>query len=184
MVHSRNKNAFAPFFVPVFASIAVFTMSSSSAFAETPISTPEQAEAVFSQLKELEGVWQRAGQPEHGHRIEFRTTARDTVLIEKWTYLGQQHSLTIYHRDGDTLLATHYCPQGNQPRMELASGDAAINFTFRDATDLDLETEQYQHDLSLKLSEDGQLIRSEIYKDGQGHDHPGVLVLERVVPED
>ncbi len=151
--------------------------------------------AQFERLKSLAGTWHRAGSPGHGLRIEFRTTAGGTVLIEEWIFEGRPHSLTLYHRDGATLLATHYCPQGNQPRLALVEGGGdgdghshsdgdgdgdTLRFAFRDATDLDPAIEQYQHDLALAWDDAGHLIRSEIYRDGEGGVHPSQLVLERM----
>ena len=63
----------------------------------------------------------------------------------------------------------------------MAPDESGVSFTFRDATDLDLETEQFQHDLSLELTENGQLIRSEVYLDGDNEHHPSKLLLERAV---
>ena len=42
----------------------------------------------------------------------------------------------MYHLDGDRLLATHYCPQGNQPRLKLMDdGDPKrLSFAFVDGT--------------------------------------------------
>ena len=143
---------------------------------------PSAAATAFDRLKALEGTWQLAGRPDHGLRIAFDTTARGTVLVEEWSAEGQPHSLTLYHRDGDTLLATHYCPQGNQPRMALASSeDGIIRFTFRDVTDYDPASEQHQHDLWFQIDDADHITRSEIYRDGEGGDHPSELVLERVV---
>lgn len=138
------------------------------------------AAAAFERLKALEGEWQLADDPGSALRIRFHPTAGGTVLVEEWRRDGRPHSLTLYHRDGETLLATHYCPQGNQPRMALApADDGAIRFAFRDATDLDPATEAYQHDLLFDLGAAGRVTRSEIYRDGEGGEHPSELVLER-----
>ncbi|MDE1467678.1 hypothetical protein [Aurantiacibacter sp. D1-12] len=142
----------------------------------------DSAAGAFDRLKSLEGMWQLAGQPEHGLRINFSTTARGSVLVEEWTYQGQRHSLTLYHRDGNTLLATHYCPQGNQPRMALATGEeGTIRFTFRDVTDYDPASEQHQHDLWFAFDQADQITRGEIYRDGEAADRPSALSLERGV---
>lgn len=139
------------------------------------------AAAAFEKLKALEGTWRPADNAEHPLRIRFYPSARGTTLVESWEVEGRSHSLTIYHRDGDTLLATHYCPQGNQPRMALAArDDGNIGFTFRDVTDLDAQTEQHQHDLSFDVSAVDKLVRSEYYRDGEGTLHPSQLVLARV----
>lgn len=143
--------------------------------------TDTAASAAFERLKALEGTWRVADNDEHPLRISFYPTARGSTLVESWDVKGKSHSLTVYHRDGDSLLATHYCPQGNQPRMALVPReDGGIGFSFRDVTDLAAEGEQHQHDLVLSLAEDGRLIRSENYKDSGGKLHPSQLELVRM----
>ncbi|MEH6790556.1 hypothetical protein [Parasphingorhabdus sp.] len=138
-------------------------------------------ETAFERLKALAGVWQPLGKPESALRIRFYPTARGSVLVEEWTGNGQPHSLTLYHRDGEALLATHYCPQGNQPRLALApDSDGAIRFAFRDATDLDPAQEQHQSALRFALTGPGRMTRSETYRDGDGDEHPSQLQLERI----
>jgi hypothetical protein len=134
---------------------------------------PEAIEsaAAFAQLAQMVGTWRVANKPNSPLRIHFYLTAGQTVLVESWEVRGKPHSLTIYHRDGQGLLATHYCPKGNQPRLALAGRDTGgLHFTFRDATDLDLATESYQHDLWFDLTETNRPVRGETYfgKDGLG----------------
>ncbi|MEO9461279.1 MAG: hypothetical protein ABJ242_00960 [Marinomonas sp.] len=139
------------------------------------------AEAAFAKLLGLEGSWQIAGRAEHRLRIRFYPTAGGSVLVEEWTNKGRPHSLTLYHRDGDTLLATHYCPQGNQPRMALfGDPSGAVRFTFRDITGYDPSSQQFQHDLWFAFDDPDHITRSEIYHDGEGVKHPSALKLERV----
>jgi hypothetical protein len=104
-------------------------------------------------------VWLSAEQPTSPLRIRFYLTAGGTVLVESWGARGKPHSLTLYHRDGAALLATHYCPQGNQPRLALAGRDKdGLHFAFKDATDLDPAKESHQHDLWFDLT-----IRSALF---------------------
>ena len=45
--------------------------------------------------------------------------------------------ITVYHPDGDSLLATHYCAAGNQPRMRakpVAANASEIAFHFVDVS--------------------------------------------------
>jgi hypothetical protein len=133
--------------------------------------TEINAEEAFLQLTRMVGVWRPADNPQSPLRIQFYLTAGGTVLVESWQVRGQPHSLTLYHRDDRSLLATHYCPQGNQPRLVLAGKDASgLHFTFRDVTDLEPDSEANQHDLWFDLSEADHPIRSETYanKDGVG----------------
>lgn len=139
------------------------------------------AGAAFAKLLSLEGTWHIAGRPEHRLRIRFYTTAGGSVLVEEWTAQGRPHSLTLYHGDGDTVLATHYCPQGNQPRLALfGDPSGAIRFALRDATDFDPASEQIQHDLWFDIDDANSFTRNEIYLDGDDGQHPTALKLERV----
>ena len=143
------------------------------------------SEDAFAQLKQLVGVWRRADGPQSSLRIRFYLTARGTVLVESWEARGQPHSLTLYHRDGDALLATHYCPQGNQPRLELRGRDGSgLHFTLRDATDLDPSTESHQHDLWFNLTDPDSPVRSEVYssKGGPGTQERLQLVRDSDAP--
>jgi hypothetical protein len=129
------------------------------------------ADEAFADLAQMVGTWRLADKPDSPLRIHFYLTAAGTVLVESWEVRGQPHSMTLYHRDGKGLLATHYCPQGNQPRLTLAGRDSSgLHFAFRDVTDLDLTSESYQHDLWFDLSQPGYPVRSETYanKDGVG----------------
>lgn len=137
------------------------------------------AAAAFERLKSLEGSWRNAAEPASPLRIRFSTTARGTVLVEEWTANGRPHSFTLYHRDGVRLLATHYCPQGNQPRLVLQSGAPVLRFSFRDATDLDEQTESHQHALAFDLTDPARPVRSETYRSAEG-DSDDRLVLKRV----
>ncbi len=56
--------------------------------------------------------------------------------------------VTVYHRDGDDLVATHYCSMGNQPRMRASGGSAtakSIRFRFADITNLKPDGDHIQH---------------------------------------
>lgn len=145
------------------------------------VQNQQAAIAAFGQLKKLEGAWRVVDRNDHPLRIRIYPTAGGNTLVESWEVNSRSHSLTVYHLDGDTLLATHYCPQANQPRMELAAGDdGKISFVFRDVTDFDPATEQHQHDLTFELTYPDRILRSEHYADGDGTLHPSQLVLERV----
>jgi hypothetical protein len=137
-----------------------------------------RAATAFRQLSALAGTWRNAEQPKSTLRIRFYLTAGGTVLVESWERAGgEPHSLTLYHRDGANLVATHYCPQGNQPRLSLAPSAKTLAFTFRDASDLDAG-ESHLHDLSLDITNPDRPIRSETYrKDGKAEN--SVLNLTR-----
>lgn len=143
------------------------------------VPAPVSADHAFAELSQLVGRWRPAGRPDSSLRIHFYLTAGGTVLVESWEARGQPHSLTLYHRDGPTLLATHYCPQGNQPRLALAGRDASgLHFVFRDSTDLDPSTESHQHELWFDLADPAHPVRGEVYS---GTDGPGARERLRLV---
>lgn len=136
-----------------------------------PGHTAVSGEDAFAQMSRMVGTWRPADKPQSSHRIRFYWTAGGTVLVESWEVRGEPHSLTLYHRDGEALIATHYCPQGNQPRLALKGRDASgLHFALRDVTDLEPSSESHQHDLWIDLSDPEHPVRSEIYasKDGIG----------------
>lgn len=139
----------------------------------TPPPTPDAARAAtaFAQLTTLVGTWRNAENPASLLRVRFSLTANGTVLVEEWRRGETAHSLTLYHRDGAGLVATHYCPQGNQPRLALQPG--AIRFALRDAT------ESHQHALAFDLADPARPVRSETYRASTGADEPSRLVLVR-----
>jgi hypothetical protein len=136
---------------------------------------PSRSSIQFKTISALTGEWRVA---EHASlRIVFEPTAGGSVIIERWMLGERMHSLTIYHVDGQRLIATHYCPQGNQPRLAAtASDDGEIRFTFLDATDLD-PNESYQHDLSFERKADGTVLRAETYWGPGGAGDESTLTL-------
>tara|TARA_R110000824_G_scaffold287042_1_gene475189 strand:- start:197 stop:700 length:504 start_codon:yes stop_codon:yes gene_type:complete len=138
------------------------------------------APSAFEQMSTLAGHWKREGQDGSKFHIEFELTANNSVLVERWVSRGKTHSLTLYHRDKADVVATHYCPQGNQPRMKMSTPDGAakIVFDFWDATNLVNPTDNHQHSLSFDLSEPGRVTRAEIYLSSAGEE-PSEMVLVR-----
>ena len=144
-----------------------------------PVTTPAQQ---FEQIRQLVGKWQVAETDRL--TISFVPTAADSAIVERWETSAGLHSLTIYHMDGAELVATHYCPQGNQPRL-VSTGSAeheAIRFSFRDATDLN-SGEGFQHDLGLAFNADDSVTRSEVYWGPAGPGEPSSYTLRRAAPD-
>ncbi|MFT5329536.1 MAG: hypothetical protein ACI9TB_000285 [Parasphingorhabdus sp.] len=139
-----------------------------------------QAPSSFEEMATLVGNWKWEGQDGSKFHIEFELTANNSVLIERWVSRGKTHSLTLYHRDKADVVATHYCPQGNQPRMRMTTPDGAskIRFDFWDATNLVNPTDSHQHSLSFDLSEPGRIKRAETYLSSAGEE-PSEMVLVR-----
>ncbi len=62
-------------------------------------------------------------------------------------------------------MATHYCAQGNQPRLVLTDGDTKdFVFEILDATNLTDPGSSHLVRLRFTINEDGSLERSETYR--------------------
>ncbi len=129
------------------------------------VSAMAEETGAFEQLKTLVGEWKKDGSEGDDFYISFETTANGSVLVENWIYKGASHSITVYHPDGDGLMATHYCPQGNQPRLRLedASDGNEISFVFQDATNLASLEQSHQHSLSFEFMDENVILRQESY---------------------
>ncbi len=129
------------------------------------------ADQAFKKLKSLQGIWKKENDKNGDFEITFELTANKSVLIESWMYKGKTHSLTLYHRNAEELMATHYCPQGNQPRLVMIpnSSESSISFRYFDATNLKSLDDSHQHSLGFEFSGLPQnLQRIESYMSNSG----------------
>ncbi|WP_296722750.1 hypothetical protein [Erythrobacter sp.] len=143
----------------------------------------------FEKLKSLVGDWQ--GQWANGpiHRVNYRLTAGGSVLVETRQLSPTRESMTIYYLDDNRLLATHYCPQGNQPRLQLDSIDAKgrMNFVFLDGTNLRVEGRSHQHSFPMRIIDTADFERAEFYVDNLAttlpENVPDLVKYERVAAD-
>lgn len=134
--------------------------------------------AAFESLTALEGTWRPADKPNSKLRVTFEATAGGSVLVETWR-AAAPHSMTVYHLDGGTLLATHYCPQGNVPRLALVrtEADGTLRFEFRDGANTDVAGGHHEAVLTLRHAE-GTLTRGETYAENARPFDPATAELE------
>lgn len=134
------------------------------AFAATPKPESRTAREVFEELKSLQGEW-KSSDPKNKTIVTYRLLANGSALTETWTMSPTRQSMTVYTMDGEGLLATHYCPQGNAPRLQFVKVDSsgASHFIFRDGTNLQDPQGSHEHAFWIRLEADGRLIRNETY---------------------
>lgn len=133
--------------------------------AAAPVRARASAAEVFGQLGTLIGEWKGTFVNGGEHRLTYRLSAGGSVLVETWALAPGRESMTLYHLDGDELLATHYCPQGNQPRLRWVPGndDGRLSFVLKDGSNLDLPGSAHQHSMWLQLHDSNAYTRSETY---------------------
>lgn len=121
-----------------------------------------EAKAAFDRLAKLVGEWkaEATGSGEPAATIQYRLTAGGTAVMETM-FPGTNHEMiSVYHRDGENLLMTHYCAIGNQPRLRLdrrASRPDVLEFVFDGGTNLDPAKDGHIHSGRLRLRDDGKI---------------------------
>lgn len=122
------------------------------------------AKVAFEQLKTLLGTW-RSTDPKSQTVIETKLIANGSSLVETWTMSPTRQSMTVYTLDGDRLLATHYCPQGNAPRLAFTGTDAsgAHHFMFVDGANLQDPAGSHEHAFWIRADASGTITRNETY---------------------
>jgi hypothetical protein len=68
--------------------------------------------------------------------VSYKVISGGSAMLETWS-AGGHETVTLYHRDGDGLMLTHYCAQGNQARLTAVEATPQRTvFRFLDATDV------------------------------------------------
>jgi len=137
--------------------------------------------AAFEKLKALKGDW--VGKMADGSLAtsSFRISATGSVVVQMLAEGTEMEMPTMYHLDGDRLMATHYCAAGNQPRMVLEPGQdlsKALKFRFLDATNLKNPDEGHMHRVTFQFIDKDHIRQEWTYLE-KGKETPEVFDLVR-----
>jgi hypothetical protein len=113
--------------------VTLITLSSNSVMAQSKATTG------FEKLKSLVGEWEGKAQDGRQLNVTYQIVSGGSALIETLQSANEPSMVTLYHLDGDRLMATHYCSAGNQPRMltQPTAGELKdLDFKFVDVTNL------------------------------------------------
>jgi hypothetical protein len=140
-----------------------------------------RSQAGFEKLKSLAGDWQGKGDDGQPFYVSYKIVSNGSALVETLSPASESAMITLYHLDGDSLIATHYCSIGNQPRMRAQSptGEVgSLNFTFIDATNLAKPTDSHMRSLTLTFKDKDHLVQTWTFRNN-GKDESMTLDLER-----
>lgn len=108
-----------------------------------------QADVIFEKIKSLEGEWEHAkGEAKGKTALNVRVIAGGSAVVERQFPGTPMEMVTVYHRDGDSVMLNHYCMLGNQPRLKATMGNKkdTIIFSFVSATNLASENDAHMHE--------------------------------------
>ena len=100
--------------------------------------TDAQRSALFDRVKTLQGTWVAKDDKGQEHTVAlFALSSSGSVVREIMLPGSEQEMTNVYHMDGPTLVMTHYCAMGNQPRLRAVAGDPnVIDLKFDSVTNL------------------------------------------------
>ena len=129
-----------------------------------------KAAASLEKLKALTGTW--TSKEQGGPTMVFRPTSNGTAVIETMMPGSAEEMINMFTADGDTIVMTHYCAMGNQPRMKLASTDgSAMKFEFTGGGNIKSRNDMHMDGVTFTLDGDKLTEDWSSYADGKVLDH-------------
>jgi len=140
-------------------------------FLLTAASTFAQSQKPLDLMKTLSGTW--AGKTSDGHEAKevYRLASNGSVVMSEMP--GHDNMISMFHKDGDRLMLTHYCSMGNQPRMigTLSPDGKTINFEFLDATNLSSPQAGHIHRAVITIVDANHLTEDWYFQQGDKEHH-------------
>ena len=104
---------------------------------------PSESQKAFDRLKTLDGSWvgRLTTSPVEPSvdgnfaQLSLRVTSMGNALVHEMSISGRpDHPVTMFYRDEDRMVLTHYCDAGNRPRMvgKLSPDGKTLEFEFLD----------------------------------------------------
>jgi hypothetical protein len=123
-----------------------------------PAAVVFDAGSAFDFIATMAGEWERSGGGhDHGKSklTTFKVTAAGSSVLETIFPGESSEMLTVYHRDGDELLLTHYCALHNAPVLKFEKSDkpGEIKFVFLGGTNFDPKTDMHVHEGTLRVKD-------------------------------
>ncbi len=149
-----------------------------------PASSAANGQSAFDALKALEGDW--SGKDDDGQPAvaNYEVSSGGTIVIEKLTPGKHPCMTSVYHRDKDSLMMTHYCNMDNQPRMRLSAYDAekgTMQFEFVDITNLKNDKEGHINGLKISMPDKNHLEHDWTFSQ-EGKQAHAVFIFQRKAP--
>ncbi|MFN7973526.1 MAG: hypothetical protein U0166_14445 [Acidobacteriota bacterium] len=126
------------------------------------------APSPLARLKSLAGEWVQKG-GDGAVAVVYRVTSAGHAVTETDFPGTPYEMLTVYHMDGDDLVLTHYCAEGNFPRMKAdAPSNDAIHFKFTGCANLKSDNAGHMHEATITFVDADHVSSAwQYYRDGK-----------------
>src|SRR5262249_8542890 len=102
--------------------------------------------------------------------------------VREVMFPGQPEEMTnVYHMDGPTMVMTHYCAIGNQPRLRAKPGvPGQIALKFDSVSNMTSPDQMYMGELRLVMTDNNHLREEwRHFKHGKVEGDPAIFELTR-----
>ncbi|MGH9500571.1 MAG: hypothetical protein ACRD3L_15625 [Terriglobales bacterium] len=106
-------------------------------FSSTVLLAQSDAQKVLDRFKTMVGTWEGKTPKGQPAEMKYELVAGGTAVMEESHMIGDDMT-SMFYVDGERLMMTHFCPSGNQPRMQatISPDLKTVSFEFIDATNL------------------------------------------------
>jgi hypothetical protein len=106
-------------------------------FSSTSLLAQSDAQKVLDRFKAMVGAWQGKSPKSQTSLVNYQLVAGGTAVMSE-SHMIDDDMTSMFYVDGSRLMMTHFCPSGNQPRMQatISPDLKTVSFEFVDATNL------------------------------------------------
>jgi hypothetical protein len=113
------------------AAVVMLVVSSTAVLAQS------DAQKVLDRFKAMVGTWEGKSPKGQTSEVKYQLVAGGTAVMGE-SHMIDDDMTSMFYVDGERLMMTHFCPSGNQPRMQatISPDLKTVSFEFVDATNL------------------------------------------------
>lgn len=126
------------------------------------------SETAFETFKGFEGKWAiRSGQKALPIEMTYESGSKGSIVTEQF---GRE--LSVFYRDGQSLLMTHFCNAGNQPRLRLRENiqPGVFEFQMFDITNLQSADTDHVERVIYRIVDDKTIDLEIVWKHGKSEE--------------